>query len=1081
MEGTKHERKEFTLRDVLKDLLERPDAKKDHELEVRFRTTSKTKLSKIDFDNVIRKLKSMHYSSPNPQGEYQLKIQTEFTDVKTGRTKMSNMRTQITGLSGIQEYCKKNSFSETDPSVFHMMKTYAKINDHTVFPINNDDYQFRISYQKESKMSNKSPLIKQLVTDWTNTKKNFRYINRVSFQHYDQPIRFDLSVVKSSINSKQYNIQDSGVFNANETYEIEVEILNDNIKYDDTIETVERNIKNAIKLVLSGLQNTNYPIGVNEQTEVIKAYHMLLHEREKGYLLPRDFCGPASYTLELKNIQPDETGDSAVPNIRNDYTVTEKADGVRKLLFISENGKIYFIPTTASIEFTGAVTNDKKMFNSILDGEHIIHDKEGGFYNTYAAFDIYYIGGKSVREKSFVPLKPTDEPKQYRLPLLNNFIKEFTQNIVLVSGKPVSMKFQAKKFYLGNDEVSIFAGCRTILQKEKDGLFPYETDGLIFTPASFGVGGNKEGEASRPVKTTWLHSFKWKPAEFNTIDFLVSVHKDKSGLERIGNIFKNGTDTATNDQIIQFKILTLRCGFDPAKHGFLNPCQDVLMDKFPKPEGIDDDEGYKPVPFYPTNPYDNKAHLCHLILKRDATGANSMMCENGEIIEDNAIVEFKYDITESEPEYRWKPLRVRYDKTAELKSGQKNYGNAYHVANGNWHSIHNPVTSDMLSTGINIPEETLDAIYYDRKLDRKFIRSLRHFHNIGVKKRLIESVSKRGNSLIDLAVGKAGDLSKWTNAHLGFVFGTDVSRDNIENKHDGACARYLKMRRENRAVPYCLFVNANSALNIRSGIAMFTEKGKEITQSVFGEIPKNDALGPAVVRQYGKASKGFDIASCQFALHYLFENNDTLQGFLRNVSECVKEGGYFIGTCYDGSKIFDALKGKARGESISVSERGDIKVWEIVKEYDSDRFAPDETSLGYAINVYQESINKYFREYLVNFDYLTRSMENYGFKPLTQSEARELNLPSGIGNFKQMYTQNFKMNADERKISFYNNYFVFKKVRSVDAEKVKLNASDESATEVKMNVDDTEKIREEPITVTKKIKRKKKKLVLKPE
>ena len=52
-------KKEFTLRDVVKDLLERPDARKDHELEVRFRTTSKQKLSKIDFDNIIRKLKSM--------------------------------------------------------------------------------------------------------------------------------------------------------------------------------------------------------------------------------------------------------------------------------------------------------------------------------------------------------------------------------------------------------------------------------------------------------------------------------------------------------------------------------------------------------------------------------------------------------------------------------------------------------------------------------------------------------------------------------------------------------------------------------------------------------------------------------------------------------------------------------------------------------------------------------------------------------------------------------------------------------------------------------------------------------------
>ena len=35
-------------------------------------------------------------------------------------------------------------------------------------------------------------------------------------------------------------------------------------------------------------------------------------------------------------------------------------------------------------------------------------------------------------------------------------------------------------------------------------------------------------------------------------------------------------------------------------------------------------------------------------------------------------------------------------------------------------------------------------------------------------------------------------------------------------------------------------------------------------------------------------------------------------------------------------------------------------------------------SLGYAIGVYQESINKTFKEYLVNFNYFVRMMENYG-------------------------------------------------------------------------------------------------------
>ena len=42
--------------------------------------------------------------------------------------------------------------------------------------------------------------------------------------------------------------------------------------------------------------------------------------------------------------------------------------------------------------------------------------------------------------------------------------------------------------------------------------------------------------------------------------------------------------------------------------------------------------------------------------------------------------------------WQWIPIRVRYDKTAELNSGRKNYGNAYHVAQSVWRSINNPIT-----------------------------------------------------------------------------------------------------------------------------------------------------------------------------------------------------------------------------------------------------------------------------------------------------------------------------------------------------------------------------------------------------
>ena len=58
---------------------------------------------------------------------------------------------------------------------------------------------------------------------------------------------------------------------------------------------------------------------------------------------------------------------------------------------------------------------------------------------------------------------------------------------------------------------------------------------------------------------------------------------------------------------------------------------------------------------------------------------------------------------------------MRYDKTNELRAGLKNYGNAYHVANNNWYSIHNPITSEMISTGLNVPETyNNDEVYYNR-------------------------------------------------------------------------------------------------------------------------------------------------------------------------------------------------------------------------------------------------------------------------------------------------------------------------------------------------------------------------------
>ena len=179
------------------------------------------------------------------------------------------------------------------------------------------------------------------------------------------------------------------------------------------------------------------------------------------------------------------------------------------------------------------------------------------------------------------------------------------------------------------------------------------------------------------------------------------------------------------------------------------------------------------------------------------------------------------------------------------------------------------------------------------------------------------------------------------------------------------------------------------------------------------------------------------------------------------MSDNLKVGGYFIGTCYDGKLIFNLLKNKKQGESIDLFDDG-VKIWEINKDYSPTEFEDDASSIGYKINVYQESINKMFAEYLVNFDYLHRVMENYGFKLLPRDEAKNIGLPEGTGLFSELYNYMvdeikrnpskkneygtaMNMTAYERKISFLNRYFVYKKISNVNAEKIALDFIDETA------------------------------------
>jgi hypothetical protein len=1053
------------------------------EFEVRFGGYG-TKFTKIDYDNVINKLVQVGFNTTEIDGLDLLRI---YTFDQTDSDYNNPIRIEINGFQAIQTYCKTDDIEKIKLEYPHSIYFSKKLpirddEDKPIRSIDVPDFILKYVYSNEENIKKTNEQINQLLLKYDEKKKMFRYMNRVSLTHETLPIKCDISIVKmSSKMTNAFTIQESGVFTNPEIYEIELEIDNSKIKPETTVTSLISDIKKVIKYVLMGLQGTNYPVSYKEQKDVLEMYQNMIQftEAERRRNSTQQFLGPSSNTLQIENIVELNEENRNIPNIRDNFVVTEKADGDRALLFISNNGKVFLINTNMNFIFTGTIVSDKNLYNTLLDGEYI--DK-----SLYAAFDAYYYKNTDYRDLPFFPKR---EGEMCRIELLQQCV--FNINVSLKSIIPnqtnpaaiIPIKIIAKEFYDINpnivdsipEDMKIFTACEYVYNKQH----PYNTDGLIFTPKYFGVGSNIEMKAGPKKKVTWDYSFKWKPPKFNTIDFLIKTKKNPDGSDMVFNLNESGLNTTSVVQIQQYKSIYLFVGTNEI---YDNPCESLYKGEF-----VDKTlkhQYYKPVIFKPTFPPDPDTGFCNILLKN-----GQMKTDEDEAFIDNMIVEFSYDLTEERNKWKWKPLRIRYDKTGRYKQGIPEYGNSFHVANSNWSSIHNPITTKMITTGKYIPNIVNNQDkYYNRVTNVTYTRALRDFHNLYVKKILITSVSKERDRLIDYACGKAGDLSKWIEAKLGFVFGIDIFADNLNNKTDGACVRYLEIKKKDRNVPDALFVEGDSSKNIKNGTAIATETGKIITQSVFGlcERKVSNKVGNYVEQQYGKGKDGFNISSCQFAVHYFFKNSDTCKNFFLNIAECTKKNGYFIGTCYNGSEIFKILKRYNIGETIRKNNNGRL-IWEITKNYDKTEFNANSTSLGYEIIVYQESINNRFSEYLVNFDFLEKIMIRCGFVLLTDREARELGLPYSFGSFRNLYNKMVdlytrdpyinklyeeacQMSESEQFISFLNMYFVFKKVRDVDLSNFNINVDDEDyQIPEEIILHDKTPIREEKIKLEKSV------------
>jgi len=410
------------------------------------------------------------------------------------------------------------------------------------------------------------------------------------------------------------------------------------------------------------------------------------------------------------------------------------------------------------------------------------------------------------------------------------------------------------------------------------------------------------------------------------------------------------------------------------------------------------------------------------------------------------IVEFAYDNDTDNEFLKWVPYRIRHDKTELYKMTNKISGTAndFSTAQNVWNTIQNPVTYDII-TGVEKVDNSMvvknsddNDVYYAREVARNesLLKEMNSFHNYYVKNLYLYNRFRGKKSLFEIACGKAGDIHKWSKANYKLCIGSDISKDNIYNVKDGAWKRYIQGVKKgsidiDKQKMIFLTLDGSKEWNKQYLNSIDDEKSQRFAKILFGLINKSDFEKDeaSLLKFYNKINKKFNLVSCQFAIHYMFENDTTLDNIVKNIDMVLKEGGYFFGTCLDGYLVNEKLKNtnEIKGEI-------DGKLaWSIQKNYDNYSTKPLE-NVGKKIKVYIQTINQILDEYLVDYELLKYKLGQFNIRPVEGDDLGELKLKSASGSFEDIYNEfisnkknKIEMNDLQKEYSFLNRFFIFKK------------------------------------------------------
>ena len=115
--------------------------------------------------------------------------------------KLSNIRVTIHGIENIKRYCIDNLIDTIDDKEFIKKKYYQNSNEPRFKYISliDKNYDIKLNIKHEEIIEDSDSQIKDLLNNFNEKKKHFRYKRRFSFQTQDNLFRIDLTSVKSTI------------------------------------------------------------------------------------------------------------------------------------------------------------------------------------------------------------------------------------------------------------------------------------------------------------------------------------------------------------------------------------------------------------------------------------------------------------------------------------------------------------------------------------------------------------------------------------------------------------------------------------------------------------------------------------------------------------------------------------------------------------------------------------------------------------------------------------------------------------------------------------------------------------------